>query len=147
MKEAVFGLKQCPECGSKKLIPVSVEEETNFFCENCVLCWHLERDRVNVVDPQTCPGCQLGVRACFERWETSSKRPNGRVLDDETSSGLASRGPVAGTGREEDMDWGDIESELHSSTREAGVGYLPLWASEERRLRLASSELRPGEKA
>ena len=98
MSEAVFGLKQCPECGSEKLIPVSVKEETNFFCEDCVRCWHVERDRVNVVDPQTCPGCQLGVTACFERWETSSKRPKGGVLDDETSRGPGSRDPVDGTG-------------------------------------------------
>ena len=90
MEEAAF--KQCPECGSEKLIPVSVKEETNFFCEDCVLCWHVEHDRANVVDPQTCPGCLLGVTACFERWETSSKRSNGGVLDDETS-----RGPLAGT--------------------------------------------------
>ncbi len=29
---------------------------------------------------------------------------------------------------EEDTEWGDIEFELHCSTREAGVGYVPYWA-------------------
>jgi hypothetical protein len=71
MSEVLLGLKQCPECGGEKLIPVSSGERTNFFCQDCVLCWHLEGGRARVVDPQTCPGCQLGTTACFERWEVS----------------------------------------------------------------------------
>ena len=42
MSEVLLGLKQCPECGGEKLIPVSSGERTNFFCQDCVLCWHLE---------------------------------------------------------------------------------------------------------
>jgi len=67
----VTGLQQCPKCGSKKLIPVHVGARTNFFCEDCVFCWHLESGRVTVVDPQTCPGCELGTTACFELWQLS----------------------------------------------------------------------------
>jgi hypothetical protein len=130
MREPVLGLKQCPECGSEKLIPVSVGEETNIFCQDCVLCWHLEHGRANVVDPQTCPGCQLGTTACFERWETSFPRSSGGVFDDGTPGGPASPDAVHGSGQQDNMGWGDIESELHCSAREAGVGYLPVVGSE-----------------
>jgi len=114
MNETAFGLKQCPECGGDKLIPVTAGEETNFFCEDCVLCWHLEYGRATVVDPQTCPGCELGTTACFERWDISTR-------------------PLIGpgeSGREGDKGWGDIESELYSSAREASVECFPLGASE-----------------
>jgi len=68
MDEMLVGLRLCPACGSQKLIPVIAGKEMNFFCEDCVLCWHREGGRTDIVDPQTCPGCQLGTTACFERW-------------------------------------------------------------------------------
>ena len=117
MNETAFALKQCPECGGETLIPVATREGTNFFCQDCVLCWHLERGRVNVVDPQTCPGCQLGTTACFERWEFSHPSSG--------SSSMMTRQGIMGPGeldQEDNMGWGDIESELYCSAREASVG-------------------------
>ena len=38
-----------------------------------------------------------------------------------------------GSGRKDSMDWGDIESELDCSAREAGVGYLPFAGPNSRR--------------
>ena len=69
MNEVRFGMKLCPGCGSEKLVPVRAGEKMNFFCKDCVMCWHLEDGRTNLVDPQTCPGCLLGTTACFERWK------------------------------------------------------------------------------
>jgi hypothetical protein len=88
-------LKKCPGCDGERLIPVATIEGTNFFCRDCVSCWHLEHGRTYVVDPQDCPGCQLGTTACFERW------------------GIPPKGHHHGLG------WGDIESELYRSAREA----------------------------
>ena len=70
MSETLLGpLKQCPECGGEKLIPVATREGTNFFCPDCVFCWHVDHGQAAVVDPQSCSGCQLGTTACFERWD------------------------------------------------------------------------------
>jgi len=71
MSEGLIRLMRCPDCDSEKLVPVRAGEKTNFFCEDCVLCWHLEDGQTTVVDPQACPGCQLGTTACFERWKLS----------------------------------------------------------------------------
>jgi len=58
-------LDQCPGCGSKGLLPISAGEQTNFFCDDCRLCWYVdEHGWVNSVDPQTCPGCRLGKASC-----------------------------------------------------------------------------------
>ena len=107
-------LKQCPGCDGERLIPVATIEGTNFFCRDCILCWHLERGQASVVDPQTCPGCQLGTTACFERWEVfhpfSSRMTRPGIIGSDASG-------------QEDND--DIESELYCSAREAGVGYFP----------------------
>ena len=81
-------LKWCPECGGERLIPVATIEGRNFFCRDCDICWHLEHGLTTAVDPQNCPGCQLGATACSEQ-----------------------RGMCLG--------WGDIESELYGSVREA----------------------------
>jgi hypothetical protein len=59
MSDTLVGLKQCPKCGGEKLVPVSAGEATNFFCEDCTFCWHLEGGRTILVDRQTCPGCEL----------------------------------------------------------------------------------------
>jgi hypothetical protein len=61
-------LTHCPSCGGGQLIPVATIEGRNFFCRDCVGCWHLESGEARLVDPQACPGCQLGMTACFERW-------------------------------------------------------------------------------
>jgi hypothetical protein len=89
MSAVVIGLKHCPECSSEKLIRVSVGEEVNFFCRDCVLCWNLKNGRPVIVDPQTCPGCQLGTTACFERWEMSSSRSGAGDFDDDGLGGAA----------------------------------------------------------
>jgi len=94
MTETVLGLRHCPGCKSEKLIPVSAGEDINFFCQDCVLCWHVEHARTEAVDPETCPGCHLGSTACFERWGIMPKTHH------------------------HGMGWGDIESELYGSARE-----------------------------
>ena len=134
MSAMVIGLKHCPECNSEKLIPVSVGGEVNFFCRDCLLCWNLKNGRPVIVDPQTCPGCQLGTTACFERWEMSSSRSGTGDFDDDGLERAATLNSLRRLRREGSTGWGDIESELHSSAREAGVGSLPLWSSEERTL-------------
>jgi hypothetical protein len=65
MDEATSGLERCPGCGNKDLIAVSVGEQTNFFCDVCVLCWHPEQGRASLVEPDTCPGCQMGKTGCL----------------------------------------------------------------------------------
>lgn len=65
MKESASRLTQCPGCGSKGLIPVRAGEQMNFYCGICVLCWFLENGVANIVDPQTCAGCELGRTACL----------------------------------------------------------------------------------
>jgi rubredoxin len=64
-------LRHCPECGGKKLIPVLAGHSTNFFCPDCVFCWHVEAGRAARVNPWTCPECQLVTTAGFERREVS----------------------------------------------------------------------------
>ena len=61
-------LTRCPGCGGDQLIPVATTEGRNFFCRDCVGCWHVEHGQARLVDPQSCPGCQLGTTACFDRW-------------------------------------------------------------------------------
>jgi len=65
MSEFVAGLEACPGCGSRNLIPVAAGEQTNFFCDICVLCWHPADGRADLVDPQACSGCRLGKTACL----------------------------------------------------------------------------------
>lgn len=121
MNETEFGLRRCPECGGNTLIPVTAGEQTNVFCEDCVLCWHLEFGQVTVVDPKTCPGCQLGITACFERWDMSTRSAVGSPATTPQDIG----GP-GGSNWGEDAGWDDIKEELYSSTREASVGWFPL---------------------
>jgi len=115
MSETAFGvLKRCPECGGEKLIPVATSEGTNFFCQDCVFCWYLEHGRATVVDPRSCPGCQLGTTACFERWEVFHS-----LSSMMTRQGFVDPGESE---QEDNMAWDDIEWELYCSAREAGVG-------------------------
>jgi hypothetical protein len=97
MTQTVLGLRHCPRCGGENLIPVTAGGAINYFCQDCVLCWHLEHGWTNVIDPQSCPGCRLESAACFERWGI---RPGSD---------------------HDDLGWGDIEAELYGSTREACV--------------------------
>ena len=65
-RHGVGPLDACPACGSENLIAVAAEDETNFLCESCGRCWHVEFVRVTRVDPETCPGCPSRSR-CQER--------------------------------------------------------------------------------
>lgn len=49
-------LTRCPACGGE-LSAVSDGEATNFLCEPCLRCWHVELGYVYRVDPATCSGC------------------------------------------------------------------------------------------
>jgi hypothetical protein len=101
MTQTVLGLRHCPRCGGENLIPVTAGEVLNYFCRDCMVCWHLEHGWSNVIDPQGCPGCRLEVTTCFERWG------------------------IRQGGYQDDLGWVDIESELYASTREACVGTFP----------------------
>ena len=59
MTDTLVDLKQCPKCCGEKLVPVNAGEATNFFCEDCTFCWHVDGGSVALVDPHTCPGCEL----------------------------------------------------------------------------------------
>ncbi len=65
-RHGVGPLEACPACGSGDLIAVAAEDETNFLCEACGRCWHVELARVSRVDPLPCPGCPHRSR-CLER--------------------------------------------------------------------------------
>lgn len=65
-RHGVGPLAACPTCGSGQLLAVAAEDETNFFCEDCGRCWHVEFARVSRVDPMTCPGCPQRAR-CLAR--------------------------------------------------------------------------------
>lgn len=115
MTVTVLGLlKQCPECKGEKLLSVATAQGTNFFCRDCVLCWRVEHGQVHVVDPQTCPGCQLGTTACYERWQYP-------LAVAEIPSMIMRRG-IAALCRPGQPNDADIEAELYCSAREAGIG-------------------------
>ena len=48
----------CPRCGGTRLEAVDDGELTNFFCRDCVACWHVELGYIHRVDATTCPGCE-----------------------------------------------------------------------------------------
>jgi uncharacterized protein YbjT (DUF2867 family) len=50
-------LGTCPACGSTQLQTVTDGEYTNFLCERCARCWHIDLGHVSRVDPSSCPGC------------------------------------------------------------------------------------------
>ena len=49
--------EQCQTCGSNRIRIVSDGDETNFLCEGCGRCWHVDFGRVSRVDPLSCAGC------------------------------------------------------------------------------------------
>ncbi len=67
-------ITRCPECDGDALVPVVAGRKVNFFCQDCTLCWHVDGDEVNRVNPWTCPGCALVTTACFERFDLSRGR-------------------------------------------------------------------------
>jgi len=67
MNVPVTELGACPGCGSRSLIPVTADEETNFFCDVCVLCWHPFEGRADLMNPQASSACELGKTACLTR--------------------------------------------------------------------------------
>jgi hypothetical protein len=66
-------LDGCPACGSERLVAVAAQDETNFLCEECRRCWHVELAHVSRVDPVTCPGCPMEPR-CLERRLVDERR-------------------------------------------------------------------------
>jgi hypothetical protein len=66
-------LSRCPGCGGENLVSALAGKRTNFFCQDCRVCWHHELERTTRVNPWTCPGCQLATtKECFERFDLSS---------------------------------------------------------------------------
>jgi len=81
-REATFGFdvfaglrrgvipQRCPNCLSTKLlVAIDRQEQCNYFCRDCTMCWHSEAGELRRVDRETCPGCDLPTIACFERFE------------------------------------------------------------------------------
>ena len=113
----VLVLTQCPDCGGQRLVPVATKEGTNFSCLDCRRCWHLGRGWASVVNPETCPGCQFGRVMCLGHQAVAARHHD-----------LLSAFAVDSTCQSEpdnDPGWSDVESELYSSTREAGVQCSP----------------------
>lgn len=48
----------CPACLGP-VQPVDVEGKVNFVCAACGCCWHVLLGYIGLVDPATCPGCEL----------------------------------------------------------------------------------------
>jgi hypothetical protein len=97
-------------------MPVTTREGTNFSCLDCRRCWHLARGWASV-DRETCPGCQFGRVMCLGHQAVAAgrhDRPSALAVDNTCESGP-----------DNDLGWEDIESELCSSTREAGVQCSP----------------------
>lgn len=58
--EGVGPLGQCPACGEPSPEPVFDGRQWNFLCLRCGTCAHVDAaDKVETVDPQSCPGCRL----------------------------------------------------------------------------------------
>jgi hypothetical protein len=51
-------LGACLRCGSTRISAVFDLDVTNFLCESCQACWHVESARVWRVDPRTCITCR-----------------------------------------------------------------------------------------
>ena len=81
-REATFGFdaigglskgampEHCPNCLSTKLLlAIDHQQQWNYFCRECTMCWHSEFGELRRVDRETCPGCDLATTACFERFE------------------------------------------------------------------------------
>ena len=50
-------LGACLRCRSTLISAVFDLDDTNFLCESCQACWHVESARVWRVDPRTCITC------------------------------------------------------------------------------------------
>jgi hypothetical protein len=65
-------LQACPTCGSQRLVAVRDGNETNFVCEDCTRCWHVELGYVHRVDPHTCSRCRYAER-CLAVYEADHR--------------------------------------------------------------------------
>jgi hypothetical protein len=59
-------LTECPVCGGT-LSAVTDGAATNFLCDDCLECWHVELGYVHKVDPSTCLVCTRREE-CVARW-------------------------------------------------------------------------------
>lgn len=59
-------LRDCPACGSDKLLPVTDGSARNFVCTNCAACWRPGDDGLRRMRPDVCAGCS------FERMCTAA---------------------------------------------------------------------------
>jgi hypothetical protein len=50
-------VEHCLACGSTKIAVAVDFASTNFLCETCQSCWHVEFAHVWRVDPHTCMTC------------------------------------------------------------------------------------------
>jgi hypothetical protein len=65
--DLIHPLHRCPACRAETLTAVTDGDVTNFVCEECGRCWHLELGWVHRVDPRTCGGCGREDR-CIDVW-------------------------------------------------------------------------------
>jgi hypothetical protein len=59
---------QCPACRSAGLAAVCDADVTNFLCEVCGLCWHVDLGRAAQADPRACSTCPRQPQ-CLARME------------------------------------------------------------------------------
>lgn len=63
-EELPVALRVCPRCGGETFITVHAGVATNFFCERCFFCWHMNGDLPSLVASKSCPGCELSALGC-----------------------------------------------------------------------------------
>lgn len=67
-------LDRCPACSAGGLFRVSAGRATNYLCQSCDRCWHLEDGAPRRVHPAVCPGCEWRTR-CLARWDGAQPPP------------------------------------------------------------------------
>jgi hypothetical protein len=79
VKGSVLGppLERCPACGADRLVAVLDVDETNFLCQACGRCWHVEFGCVSRVDPLTCSGCRHRGECLARFADESNDHPTG----------------------------------------------------------------------
>lgn len=63
-------MTHCPSCRGE-LVAVRDQGTTNFLCEDCGRCWHVEMGFVHRVDPNTCLECPRRP-GCLARWNAAA---------------------------------------------------------------------------
>ena len=71
----------CPACASTRIVVAVDTDSTNFLCESCQRCWHVEFRRVWRVDPHTCMTC-VHREDCLRVADGPPRAPLGVMAED-----------------------------------------------------------------